>query len=147
MANWQDIKDMKKQLYIFAFIVGLLSLCFVACEQNSGDILKGTWKSEPLNTTSGSMELGAMTYVFDGKGNYTFTSNIDDDIRTTKGTYTIENETTVRTFYTKYTIEGEAYGEGSDVLTLDAKSKPMTLTAVYRTSGGIELGTFIFIKQ
>lgn len=138
---------MTKQLFIFAFIVGLLSLCFVACEQNSGDILKGTWKSEPLNTTSGSMELGAMVYVFDGKGNYTFTSNIDDGKRTTKGTYTIENQTTVRTFYTKYTIEGEAYGEGSDVLTLDTKSTPMTLTAVYRDANGSLLGTMVFIKQ
>lgn len=138
---------MKQRLFIYALVVGLLSLCFIACEKSSDDILKGTWKSEGWNSSSTAEEIYDMTYVFDGKGNYTFTSNTSEGIRTTNGTYTIENETLVRTFYTKHILEGEATGEGTDVLTLDAKSTPMTLTSVLRTANGMELGTVVFVKQ
>ena len=138
---------MRKRLFIYVFIVGLLSLCFIACEKNSEDILKGTWMSEDWNSSATAEEIYDMTYVFDGKGNYTFTSNSSEGIKTTNGTYTIENETLVRTFYTKHNLDGESIGEGSDVLTLDRKSTPMTLTSIFRAATGIELGVVVFVKQ
>lgn len=136
---------MKRNSFVLIVVMALLSLCFIACESGGGDILKGTWKSEGWN--SSAAELGEMIYVFDGKGNYTFTSNMDGDRRTTKGTYTIENGNIVRTFYTRYNLEGEAIGDGSDVLLLDAKSSPMTLTAGLYTADGTKLGELLFVKQ
>lgn len=147
MANWQDIRDMKNRLYIFAFIVGLLSFCFISCEHTPDSILKGTWKCEPFNVSSSAEEIYDLIYVFDGKGNYTHTTNSSDGIRTSKGTYTIENGTLVRTFYTKYTLEGDPVGEGSGTLTLDTKSTPPTLTTYAYTSDGIILGELRYVKQ
>ena len=48
---------MRKRLFIYVFIVGLLSLCFIACEKNSEDILKGTWMSEDWNSSATAEEI------------------------------------------------------------------------------------------
>lgn len=138
---------MKKHLNIIACILGLLSLCFVSCEQTPDAILKGTWKCVPYISTSASEEIYELTYVFDGKGNFTYTSNSSEGIRTTKGTYTLENGTFVRTFYTKYNLDGDPVGEGSATLTLDTKSTPPTLTTIIYTSDGIILGELRYVKQ
>ena len=141
---------MKKQLYIFAFILGLLSLCFVSCEQTPDAILKGTWKCVPsikASTSADADEIYEMTYFFDGKCNFTYTVNSSLGIRTTKGTYTLENGTLVRTSYTKYNLDGDPIGEGSETLTLDTKSTPPTLTTIIYTSDGIILGELRYVKQ
>ncbi len=88
-----------------------------------------------------------MVYVFDGKGNFTFTVNSSEGIRTTKGTYTIENGTIVRTFYTKYNLDGDVVGEGSEAFTLDAKSIPPTLTTTVYDADGRILAELRFVKQ
>lgn len=138
---------MKKQLYVFAFVVGLLSLCFISCEQTPDNILKGTWKFVPFSSSSAAEEIYDMVYVFDGKGNFTFTVNSSEGIRTTKGTYTIENGTIVRTFYTKYNLDGDVVGEGSEAFTLDAKSIPPTLTTTVYDADGRILAELRFVKQ
>ena len=141
----QKLIVMKKYLL---FIAALLSvgLSFTACDKTPGDVLQGTWKNVPgYVISSGGEEEPDMTYIFDGKGNYTFISKYYDEVSTTKGSYVIAGNL-VHMYYTKQNMEGETIN-GEDVLELDTDRNPPALTAELYTSDGIHIGTLLFEKQ
>lgn len=135
---------MKKLLFLLVSVLTFLSLCFTSCEKSSADILKGTWKYVP-GVSSTMTEQPEMSYIFDGKGNYTFISKYYGEEKVSKGTYVIEKETIVRTYYTKQEIDGSK--EYSEVLELDANSTPPTLTGYAYDSYGNLLMILLFEKK
>lgn len=136
-----------KKISLLVSVLTFLSFCFTSCEKSSGDVLKGTWKYVPgyNSSTMAGLEQPEMTYIFDGKGNYTFISKYYGEEKMLKGTYVIEKEAIVRTYYTKQDIDGSK--EYSEVLELDANSTPPTLTGYAYDSDGNLLMTLLFEKK
>lgn len=87
-----------------------------------------------------------MTYVFDGKGNYTFTSVQSGITYITKGTYKLIDDKYLHTYFT--TTNGEGVSQEKDeVLELDTSKKPYTLTSAVYDSNGNFLQYLMFVKQ
>lgn len=87
-----------------------------------------------------------MTYVFDGKGNYIFTSIQSGETHTTKGTYKLIDEKYLHTYYTITNREGTSQNK-EDVLELDTSRKPYTLNTVLYDGNGNILQQLRFVKQ
>lgn len=135
---------MKKISLLLVSIMAML--CFTSCEKNAGDVLKGTWKYIPGYNSSilGAQEL-EITYIFDGKGKFTCIV-ISEEERVTKGTYNIQNENIVHLYYSKQNIDGITK-EYEDILELDTKSNPPTLTGYAYDSYGNLLQIILYEKQ
>ena len=133
----EEYVPMKKLFLLFT-----AAICLMACEKG-GDVIQGTWKNVVhVSTAASEMDF---TYVFDGKGNFTF---IDADYdRTSKGTYVIENNNTLVRLHGATKNEAGEEKEYETVLTLDLNSNPPTLSAPMYTSDGTYLGLIIFEKQ
>jgi len=126
------------------FLLIITALCcfgFISCE-NGGDVIKGTWKNVVVSSSAAS-EMD-YTYIFDGKGNFTFINA--DKGRTSKGTYVIvENNTIVRLHGTTQNEAGDIREYDSELL-LDLNETPPTLTAYLYGEYGL-MGILIFEKQ
>lgn len=131
-----------KKIFLL-FITALCCLGFISCE-NGGDVIKGTWKNVVVSSNTASASEMDYTYVFDGKGNFTF---INADMgRTSKGTYVIEeNNTLVRLHGTTQNEAGDIREYDSELL-LDLNETPPTLTAYLYGEYGL-MGILIFEKQ
>ena len=131
---------MKKLLFILAAV---LLLC--ACEKSSGDILKGTWRSDMgiNSSTSGATDL-KLVYNFDGEGHFSYYS--ENEPAKGKGTYEIKQDTLVYLHGTS-TYETEVEQEYEDLFFLDRQANPLTLTKPVYTSDGILLAYCRLIKQ
>lgn len=127
---------------IFLFITTVLCcLSFISCEKG-GDVIKGTWKNVVVSSSAAS-EMD-YTYIFDGKGNFTFINA--DEGRTSKGTYVIEeNNTIVRLHGTTQNEAGDIREYDSELL-LDLNETPPTLTAYLYSDYGL-VGMLVFEKQ
>jgi len=125
----------------------LLSFCFISCKRDTGDVLKGTWKSDMgYNSSVSANEEVEMNYVFDGKGNYTFTSSQYGEVHITKGTYKLIDGKYLHTYFSVKNDNGENE-EREEVLELDTSSKPYTLnTDLYDTNGNL-VAHLRFVKQ
>ena len=133
---------MKKLL--IAAVVAVLTFCFTSCEKGSGDVLSGVWKNNPSYTPSSGMEVRHLTFVFDGKGNFTFTN--EDEGSYASGTYTIENNSIVRLHGTGRNAEGVSK-EYDDVLEYDADSNPPTLTSYIYDQYGDLIEIIVYEKK
>ena len=139
---------MKKIITILALSFALLGIMFTSCESKTGDILEGTWKSDMgINSSTSSSEEIEMTYVFDGKGKYTFTSMQSGEVYSTiKGTYKLVEEKYLHTYCTVTNVEGVSR-EVEDVLELDTSSKPYTLNKTLYDVSGRVIQQLRFVKQ
>ena len=87
-----------------------------------------------------------MNYVFDGKGNYTFTSSQYGEVHITKGTYKLIDGKYLHTYFSVKNGNGENE-EREEVLELDTSSKPYTLnTDLYDINGNL-VAHLRFVKQ
>ena len=142
---------MKQKSFLFVSVMALMSLIFTSCDKNKGDVLEGTWKNEPgwnSSTDGGGIENMEMTYVFDGKGKYTFTVVEDGyEWSSSKGTYVIEENNTLVCLHGISTNAEGISKEYDSELMLDLDSKPATLSAhLYDNQGGY-YGLLVFVKQ
>lgn len=142
---------MKKHSLIFVSLVTLFCICFTSCENGNGDDLKGVWKFVPeyYASTYGYNNCADfdMTYVFDGKGNYTFkVIDSEQGTRNAKGTYDhLADSKLVRLHEVYINAEGITKEYDNDIW-LDVTVKPATLTCD-RIFNGDERYTFVFEKQ
>ncbi len=137
---------MKKNALILTLMT-LLSSCFISCKRETGDVLIGTWKSDMgYNSSVSANEEVEMNYVFDGKGNYTFTSSQYGEVHITKGTYKLIDGKYLHTYFSVKNGNGENE-EREEVLELDTSSKPYTLnTDLYDINGNL-VAHLRFVKQ
>lgn len=125
--------------------MALFSFLFFSCDTKSGDILEGTWKGD-FGVSSSTMDEIEMTYVFDGKGNYTFTAVQSGITNITKGTYKLIDGKYLHTYFT--TTNGDGVSEErEEILELDTSKKPYTLSAILYDGSGQALQHIIFVKQ
>lgn len=98
------------------------------------------------NSSVSANEEVEMNYVFDGKGNYTFTSSQYGEVHITKGTYKLIDGKYLHTYFSVKNGNGENE-EREEVLELDTSSKPYTLnTDLYDTNGNL-VAHLRFVKQ
>lgn len=134
---------MKKLSILFVLCMALFGFLLTSCETKTGDVLKGTWKNVVFISSSAT-EMD-FTYIFDGKGGYTF---IDAGMgRTSKGTYVIENNNTLVRMHGVTKNEAGEENEFDNELTLDLNSNPPTLSAPMYNSDGTYLGNIIYERQ
>ena len=141
---------MKKSSILFVLCLALFSFLFTSCNGKTGDILEGTWKSDwGINSSTGADEMPEQTYVFDGKGNCTFTSVQEqyEIFRTAKGTYKLVDAKYVHTYLSITNNEGITQVV-EEVLELDTSNKPYSLNygAIYDNDGNI-IRYLKYIKQ
>ena len=137
---------MKKLSVLFVLCMALFSFLFFSCDTKSGDILEGTWKGDFGINSSATVEDIEMTYVFDGKGNYTFTGGQSGITNITKGTYKLIDGKYLHTYYTVKNEEGISR-DIEDVLELVTTSKPYYLSKDLCDSDGNILQQVRFYKQ
>jgi len=137
---------MKNSSILFVLCIALFCFLFTSCKGTTGDILEGTWKSDFGVSSGVFMDDMEMTYVFDGKGNYTFTSVQSGITYITKGTYKLIDDKYLHTYF--ITTNGEGVSQEKDeVLELDTSKKPYTLTLAVYDGNGNFLQYLMFVKQ
>ena len=122
---------------------------FTSCENGTGDDLKGVWKFDPnyyAASTSNNWEGVSMSYVFDGKGNYSFTiTEPKYGTRNAKGTYDHLSDSKLVRLHEIYTNpEGVTKEYDSDIW-LDITAKPATLSSTRLFDE--EIAVIVFVKQ
>ena len=134
---------MKKFFALLSVV--LICFCFSSCEKDNFDVLKGTWKNTGVNASTGGATELDLTYIFDGKGNFTFI-NRGEGI-TAEGTYTIEeNNTIVRMNGVSRNPDG-IEKEFKDAYLLDLDVTPPIFYIELYDQYGTYFGTLIFEKQ
>ena len=134
---------MRKTL-LFLLALSVICIGFGACKKSSGDILKGTWKSDiGINASTGGTDL-KLVYNFDGKGK--FSSYNENDPMKSSGTYEIKQDTLVCLQGTS-TWETDMRKEFTTVFVLDRKANPLTLTTPVYTTEGALLAYLRLVKQ
>ncbi len=140
------LTSMKKSSILFVLCIALFGFLFTSCNGKAGDVLEGTWIGDMGISSSAIAEEVEMTYVFDGKGNYTFTSSQYGEVHITKGTYKLIDGKYLHTYFSMKNSSGENE-ERDEVLELDTSSKPYTLnTDLYDMEGRL-VGHLKFVKQ
>ena len=112
--------------------------------------MEGTWKSDwGINSSTGADEMPEQTYVFDGKGNCTFTSVQEqyEIFHTSKGTYKLVDGKYVHIYLSVTNNEGVTR-DVEEVMELVTISKPYYLIGdnLYDSNGNI-LRQVRFYKQ
>ena len=137
---------MKKSSILFVLCMAIFSFLFFSCDTKSSDILEGTWKGNfGYNSSTQDLEI-EMTYVFDGKGNYTFTGSQSGITNITKGTYKLIDGKYLHTYCTVTNGEGISR-DIEEVLELNTSSKPYYLSADMYDGDGNILQHVRFYKQ
>ena len=131
---------MKKSSIFFVLCIALFSFLFSSCDGKTGDILEGKWISDWGISSSTGDEPPVQTYVFDGKGNCTFTSVQEqyDIFHTSKGTYKLVDGKYVHTYLSVTNNEGVTR-DVEEVMELVTISKPYYLIGdnLYDGNGNI----------
>lgn len=127
---------MKKCSLLFISLMALFTFCFTSCENGKeDDALKGVWKCISTNAQFApppDFTKVDITYVFDGKGNYTYII-IDPEYgtRSAKGTYSrMENHSLVSLHGIFTTAEGIHKEYDADLWLITIKT-PFTLNTVF----------------
>ena len=122
------------------FVLLAVAICLMGCDKD-GDVIKGKWRHTSDSAVGMSLDL---TYIFDGKGNFTFIDAYEG--QTSKGTYVLEQNNTIvhvhgyKNMYEK-TVEYE------ESMELDLGSTPPTMSEKVYDMTGACVGVLVYEKQ
>lgn len=151
----QNCLSMRKFSLLFVTIMTLFCICFTSCEKESSNVVKGVWKYIPHDfssvVTSFNLQEIEMTYVFDGKGYYTFTSNLPGyEYNNTNGTYEYFKDNENIQYVVLHGVAINSQGEKKEYnlgLWLYTTTKPYTLETTFCDDSGNVILAATFEKQ